>query len=45
MERELARGESYPKEYQTAFRSLWMDPGVRSTVSRGNEYALHDNLT
>ncbi|KAI5840531.1 guanine nucleotide binding protein, alpha subunit [Morchella snyderi] len=45
MERELARGESFPKEYQTAFRSLWMDPGVRSTVSRGNEYALHDNLT
>jgi len=45
VERELARGESFPREYQTAFRSLWADPGVQDAVRRGNEFALHDNLS
>lgn len=45
MERELARGESFPKEYQIAFKSLWSDGGVQNTVQRGNEFALHDNLS
>lgn len=44
MERELSRGEPFPREYQTAFRSLWADPGVRKAVQRGNEFALHDNM-
>lgn len=44
MDRELSRGEAFPKEYQTAFRSLWADPGVQKAVQRGNEFALHDNL-
>lgn len=45
MERELGRGESFPKEYQTALRSLWADRGVQTAVERGNEFALHDNLS
>lgn len=44
MERELSRGEPFPREYQTAFRSLWADPGVKKAVQRGNEFALHDNM-
>ncbi|KAF8536800.1 guanine nucleotide binding protein, alpha subunit [Trichophaea hybrida] len=44
MERELSRGEPFPKEYQLAFRSLWADSGVQRAVQRGNEFALHDNL-
>jgi guanine nucleotide-binding protein subunit alpha len=44
MERELSRGEAFPKEYHVAFRSLWSDIGVQKAVQRGNEFALHDNL-
>ncbi|KAI5854019.1 guanine nucleotide binding protein, alpha subunit [Tricharina praecox] len=44
MERELSRGEPFPKEYHVAFRSLWSDLGVQKAVKRGNEFALHDNL-
>ncbi|KAL7272779.1 G-Protein alpha subunit [Rhizina undulata] len=44
MDRELCRGEAFPKEYQTAFRSLWTDGSVQRAVSKGNEFALHDNL-
>lgn len=44
LDRELARGESFPKEYLKAFRSLWADGGVQQAVLRGNEFALHDNL-
>ncbi|KAL0636549.1 G-Protein alpha subunit [Maublancomyces gigas] len=45
VERELARSESFPREYQTAFCSLWSDAGVQVAVQRGNEFALHDNLS
>lgn len=43
-DRELGRGEFFPREYLPAFRSLWEDKGVRVAVGRGNEFALHDNL-
>jgi len=45
VERELGRGESFPKDYQVAFKNLWADRGVQKAVDRGNEFALHDNLT
>jgi guanine nucleotide-binding protein subunit alpha len=45
MEREIGRGENFPVEYQAAFESLWSDDGVKYVVQRGNEFALHDNLT
>lgn len=28
-----------------AFQSLWKDSGVQVAIQKGNEYALHDNLT
>ena len=28
-----------------AFKSLWHDEGVQLAIEKGNEYALHDNLT
>ena len=43
-DRELGRGEVFPKEYYLPFQSLWADKGVRTAVGRGNEFALHDNL-
>ncbi|TGZ81564.1 guanine nucleotide binding protein, alpha subunit [Ascodesmis nigricans] len=44
IDRELARGESFPGQYFSAFASLWRDSGVQKVVERGNEFALHDNL-
>ncbi|RPA82352.1 guanine nucleotide binding protein, alpha subunit [Ascobolus immersus RN42] len=44
LDRELARGEFFPREYLIPFKSLWADRGVQQAVQRGNEFALHDNL-
>src|SRR5437764_15402123 len=33
-ERELGRGENFPKEYLPAFESLWKDAGVQAAVAR-----------
>lgn len=44
-DRELGRGEAFPREYLPALKSLWEDAGVQSAVGRGNEFALHDNLS
>ncbi|EPS45157.1 hypothetical protein H072_856 [Dactylellina haptotyla CBS 200.50] len=44
-QRELSRGEVLPKDYLGPLKSLWLDEGVQSAVKRGNEFALHDNLT
>jgi guanine nucleotide-binding protein subunit alpha len=44
LDRELARGERLPIEYLNAFKSMWADEGVQAAVSKGNEFALHDNL-
>ncbi|KAI9842917.1 MAG: G-Protein alpha subunit [Sclerophora amabilis] len=45
LDRDLGAKEPLPLEYLPAFKSLWVDPGVRQAITRGNEYALHDNLT
>ncbi len=34
-----------PLDCLHAFKSLWRDEGVKSAINKGNEYALHDNLT
>lgn len=34
-----------PLDCLNAFRSLWRDAGVQKAIQKGNEYALHDNLT
>ncbi|CCX07719.1 guanine nucleotide binding protein, alpha subunit [Pyronema domesticum] len=44
LDRELSRGEPFPKEYEQPFRRLWSDKGVQQAINRGNEFALHDNL-
>ncbi|KAI9884543.1 MAG: G-Protein alpha subunit [Watsoniomyces obsoletus] len=45
LERELGTKESFPQEYLPAFKSLWIDHGVKQAIVKGNEYALHDNLS
>lgn len=34
-----------PREYLEAFTSLWEDKNVQMAILKGNEYALHDNLS
>ncbi|KAK6441684.1 hypothetical protein LTR95_002075 [Oleoguttula sp. CCFEE 5521] len=42
---EIGTEESMPLDCLNAFKSLWRDEGVQSAIRKGNEYALHDNLT
>lgn len=42
---EIGVKEHFPPEYLNAFKNLWMDDGVKQAIIRGNEYALHDNLS
>lgn len=32
-------------EYLAPFKSLWADQAVQRVVKRGNEFALHDNMS
>lgn len=34
-----------PREYLDAFTALWEDKNVQMAILKGNEYALHDNLS
>ena len=45
IERELGTNDTMPVDYLPAFKSLWADEGVKQAIVKGNEYALHDNLT
>ncbi|KAI5807774.1 G-protein alpha subunit-domain-containing protein [Pyronema omphalodes] len=42
LDRELSRGEPFPKEYEQPFRRLWSDKGVQQAINRGNDF--FDNL-
>ncbi|QIW96012.1 hypothetical protein AMS68_001530 [Peltaster fructicola] len=42
---EIGPTESMPVDCLQAFKSLWQDAGVQLAIKKGNEYALHDNLT
>ena len=42
---EIDTSSPMPAECLQAFTSLWNDTGVQSAIQRGNEYALHDNLS
>lgn len=44
-EPEVGTDQPYPPEYLEVFESLWNDSGVQQAIHRGNEYALHDNLS
>ncbi|KAF4552114.1 Guanine nucleotide-binding protein alpha-2 subunit-like protein [Elsinoe fawcettii] len=41
---EIGPDDSMPADYQKAFQSLWEDDGVQTAITKGHEYALHDNL-
>ena len=42
---DIGPDEAMPIDCMNAFKSLWLDGGVQMAIKKGNEYALHDNLT
>jgi len=42
---DIGPNEPMPIDCLNAFRSLWNDAGVQVAISKGNKYALHDNLS
>lgn len=44
VDRDLGPKDQLPDEYLHAFKALWADAGVQQAISKGVEYALHDNL-
>lgn len=42
---DLGADDPMPLDCLNAFKSLWRDEGVQLAIKKGNEYALHDNLT
>ncbi|KAI9678038.1 MAG: G-Protein alpha subunit [Caeruleum heppii] len=45
LDRDLGSKETLPAEYLIAFKNLWTDAGIQNAIEKGNEFALHDNLT
>lgn len=44
VEHEISPEGKLPRDYLEPIKILWTDSGVKSAISKGNEYALHDNL-
>ncbi|KAF4544818.1 G-protein alpha subunit [Lasiodiplodia theobromae] len=44
-EPEIGPEDSMPREFLDAFTALWDDKNVQMAILKGNEYALHDNLS
>lgn len=42
---EIGPEDPMPLDCLKAFTSLWRDAGVQTAIMKGNEYALHDNLS
>jgi len=42
---DIGTEEPMPLDCLQAFNSLWADKGVQLAILKGNEYALHDNLS
>ncbi len=42
---EIGIEDCMPQECLAAFNSLWADKGVQLAILKGNQYALHDNLS
>ena len=42
---DIGTEEPMPEEFLHAFNCLWADKGVQLTILKGNQYALHDNLS
>lgn len=45
VEREISTDEKMPVDYLAPVKALWEDGGVKAAIAKGNEYALHDNLS
>ncbi|KAH0538465.1 G-Protein alpha subunit, partial [Glutinoglossum americanum] len=45
LDRTITPGQPFPAEYLAPFKSLWADKAIQKTALRGNEFALHDNLS
>lgn len=41
---EVSPNEPLPEEYLQPVKDLWVDAGVQHAITKGNEFALHDNL-
>lgn len=41
---ELSPTDPFPTEYLEPVKQLWVDGGVKQAITKGNEFALHDNL-
>ena len=41
---EIGTEDAMPLAYKEAFVKLWEDSGIQEAISKGHEYALHDNL-
>ncbi|PNY23627.1 Guanine nucleotide-binding protein alpha-2 subunit [Tolypocladium capitatum] len=44
VDNEVSLEEKLPQDYFEPIKALWQDGGVKAAMSKGNEYALHDNL-
>jgi guanine nucleotide-binding protein subunit alpha len=42
---EIGIEECMPHDCYIALNSLWADKGVQLAILKGNQYALHDNLS
>lgn len=42
---DIGPEDAMPLDCLGAFRALWKDEGVQLAIRKGNEYALHDNLS
>ncbi|PNP57992.1 hypothetical protein THARTR1_02150 [Trichoderma harzianum] len=45
VDNEISPDSGMPEDYLEPIKALWQDSGVLAAVAKGNEYALHDNLT
>lgn len=41
---DIGIDDPFPIQCLAAMKGLWTDEAVQSTIRRGNEYALHDNI-
>lgn len=45
VEAEISPDSKMPEDFLEPIKLLWQDSGVMAAIAKGNEYALHDNLT
>lgn len=45
VEVEIGANDNLPRDYLGPAKKLWQDAGVRQAIAKGNQFALHDNLS